>query len=58
MRLFTVYCVHYGNLKAPLISTVLLCMMHCSACIIFLIYETDLELKRKMQITTAWAVYK
>lgn len=53
MHLFTVYCVHYGNLKAPLISTVLLCMMHYSVCIIFLIYETDLELKRKMQITTS-----
>lgn len=32
--------------------------MHYSVCIIFLIYETDLELKRKMQIMTSWAVYK
>lgn len=32
--------------------------MHYSVCNIFLIYETDLELKRKMQITTSWAVYK
>lgn len=53
---FTVYIMEIW--RAPLISTVLLCMMHYSVCIIFLIYKTDLELKRKIQITITWAVYK